>query len=121
MYGKEVIIDLGDCNVKKFKRSSLRKYFKKLCKLIDMVRDELYFWDDKDVPKKYRQTEAHTKGISAVQFILTSTIVIHTLELREDAYVNIFSCKAFDREIAETITVEWFGAKQINSHFIERI
>ena len=120
-YGYELIIDLHDCDVSKFSRKSLREYFKKFCNAINMKRCELYFWDDVGVPAKEKETLPHTKGTSAVQFILTSNITIHTLDLLKAAYVNIFSCKKFDRKIAEKITKEWFGAKKCRTHFIERI
>jgi len=73
------------------------------------------------VPEEEQQTSPHTKGTSAVQFILTSTIVIHTLDELQAVYVNIFSCKAFDEKMAEQITKKWFSAKECRTHFIERI
>ncbi len=96
-------------------------YFERLCKAIDMKKCERYFWDDVGLPEEEKQTSPHTKGSSAVQFILTSSIVIHTLELLEAVYVNIFSCKSFNEKIAEQITKEWFRAKKCRTHFIERI
>ena len=120
-YGKELILDLHDCDVSTFNRESLRKYFAKLCKAIDMQRCELHFWDDEGVTPEERQTSPHTKGTSAVQFILTSTIVIHTLDLMKAVYVNIFSCKPFDEKVAEQLTREWFGAKECRATLIERI
>ena len=120
-YGKELILDLHDCDASTFNRESLDGYFEKICDAIDMERCERYWWDDVGVPEDEKQTSAHTKGTSAVQFILTSTIVVHTLDLLKAVYVNIFSCKAFDREVAEKVTKEWFGAKEWRTHFIERI
>ena len=120
-YGYELILDLHGCDLSTFNRRSLTEYFTKLCQAIDMEQCELYFWDDEGVPLEEQQTSPHTKGVSAVQFILTSSIVIHTLELLEAAYVNIFSCKAFDRDVAEKVTKEWFGAKECRTTFIERI
>ena len=120
-YGFELIMDLHGCDISTFNRESLDNFFKKLCDEIDMVKCERYFWDDIGVPPEDQQTSAHTKGTSAVQFILTSTIVIHTLELLEAAYINIFSCKPFDPEIAKELTNSWFGASEIKTHFIERI
>ena len=99
-YGYELIMDLHGCSASTFTRQSLTEYFANLCDAINMEQCELYFWDDEGVPPEEQQTSPHTKGVSAVQFILTSTIVIHTLELLEAAYVNIFSCKAFDRDFA---------------------
>ena len=119
-YGFELILDLHGCDTSTFNRESLDGYFEKLCKAIDMQKCERYFWDDTGVPEEEKQTSPHTKGTSAVQFILTSNITIHTLDLLEAVYVNIFSCKTFGQEIAENITKEWFGAKQCSVHFIER-
>jgi S-adenosylmethionine/arginine decarboxylase-like enzyme len=79
-----------------------------MCKAIDMKKCELYFWDDYGVPAEERQTSPHTKGTSAVQFILTSTIVIHTLDLMKAVYINIFSCKPFDGKVAVQLIKEWF-------------
>lgn len=120
-YGFELIIDLHGCDASTFNRESLDGYFEKLCKAIDMQKCERYFWDDVGLPEEEKQTSPHTKGSSAVQFILTSSIVIHTLDLLEAVYVNVFSCKEFDEKIAEKITKEWFDAKECRTHFIERI
>ncbi len=119
-YGYELILDLHGCDTSTFNRKSLDAYFEKLCKAIKMQKCERYFWDDVGVQDEEQQMSPHTKGTSAVQFILTSSIVIHTLELLRAAYINIFSCKDFDSEIAERITMEWFGSKECKTHFIER-
>ena len=79
-----------------------------------------YWWDDVGVEPEDQQTSPHTKGTSAVQFILTSTIVIHTLDLMGSVYVNIFSCNDFDPEVAKDFTAQWFNGKVVNLHFIER-
>ena len=120
-YGFELIMELHGCDVSKFNRTSLDNYFETLCKAIGMMKCERYFWDDVGASPEERQTSPHTKGTSAVQFILTSTIVVHTLDLLEAVYINIFSCKRFDRKVAEQLTREWFAAKECKTHFIERI
>ncbi len=120
-YGFELILDMHGCDVSTFNRDSLDGYFEKLCKAIDMQKCERYFWDDVDVPEDEKETLPHTKGTSAVQFIITSNITIHTLDLLKAVYINIFSCKPFDEKVAEKITKEWFGAKECGTHFIERI
>ena len=85
-YGFELILDLHGCDVATFNRESLDAYFEKLCKAIKMQKCERYFWDDVGLPEEQKQTSPHTKGSSAVQFILTSSIVIHTLDLLEAVY-----------------------------------
>lgn len=120
-YGYELILDLHGCDVTTFNRESLREFFKKLCDEIEMTRCELHFWDDVGVPIEEKQTSPHTKGTSAVQFILTSTVVVHTLDLLEAVYINIFSCKEYDKAKAEKLTCDWFKSKKCTTHFIERI
>ncbi len=121
MYGKELILDLHNCNVGRFNRKDIEEYFIKLCKLIDMQRCELHFWDDLNVPEEEKQTSPHTKGTSAVQFILTSNITIHTLDILKKVYINIFSCKDFDENIASQFTNDFFGGIIAKKTAIERI
>ncbi len=120
-YGYELIMDLHGCDVSKFNRTSIREYMVTVCEAIRMKREDLHFWDYEGVPIEKCPTEPHLLGTSAVQFIETSNIVIHTLDLLKAVYVNIFSCKKYDKELALKITKEWFGAKEYNMHFIERI
>lgn len=120
MYGKELIIDLKGCDTSKFTRKDLKKYFRELCELIDMKREDLHFWDDKDVPKKYRRTEPHVVGITAVQFIITSSITIHALSVLKEAYINIFSCKEFSTGDAVDFTRRFFNAKEFNTRVVRR-
>ena len=120
-YGVELILDLHGCDASTFNRESIGGYFERLCELIDMKREALHFWDDTDVAEDEKQTSPHTQGTSAVQFILTSSIVIHTLDQLNAVYVNMFSCKAFDPKLAERFTAEWFGAGDCSARFIERV
>ena len=120
-YGIELILDLHDCDVSTFTRESISEYFSRLCELIDMQREDLHFWDDVGVAEENKQTSPHTQGTSAVQFILTSSIVIHALDQLRAVYINMFSCKAFDPKAAEEFTAEWFGAGGCSARFIDRI
>ena len=74
-YGQELILDLHGCDANRFTRSAIERFCEELCELIDMERCDLHFWDDVGVPEGERQNSPKTKGTSAVQFILTSTIV----------------------------------------------
>jgi len=120
-YGIELILDMHGCDASKFSRESIEAYFERLCVLIDMQREELHFWDDVGVPEEDKQTLPHTQGTSAVQFILTSSIVIHTLDQLRAVYINMFSCKAFDPKVAEQFSIEWFDAAECSARFIDRV
>ena len=119
-YGMELVLDLRDCDPDTFTREAIGAYFSDLCKLIDMEPCALHFWDDKDVPEAERQTNPKTKGTSAVQFILTSSIVIHTLDLLRVVYLNIFSCKRFDSEAAAKFSAKAFGCTECSARVLRR-
>ena len=119
-YGEELILDLHGCNSARFNRLDIQKYCEALCELIKMERCDLYFWDDVGVAEDECQAHPKTKGTSAVQFILTSTIVIHTLDLMDAVYVNIFSCKDFDTNEAARFTATWFESSDWKATVIAR-
>ena len=119
-YGKELILDLHDCDARKFNRKMIEKFFRELCKLIDMKRCELYWWDDYELPQDERQTQPHLKGTSAIQFIMTSNITIHTLDILRSVYLNIFSCKDFDAKGAARFSRKFFKGRVVNQVVIER-
>jgi len=121
MYGKELIIDLHNCDPSGFNRKDIEEYFSELCLRIDMQRCEFYFWDDVGVQEEEKQTSPHTKGTSAVQFILTSNITIHTLDILKKIFINVFSCKDFDVKLVEDFTIEFFGGEIVKSTTVVRL
>lgn len=119
-YGKELILDLHNCNPGRFNRKAIRKFLRELCELIDMKRCELFWWDDYGLPVKKHQTEPHLKGTSAVQFIMTSNITIHTLDILRNVYLNIFSCKEFDAGRAAKFSRRFFEGKAASQIVVYR-
>jgi S-adenosylmethionine/arginine decarboxylase-like enzyme len=109
-----MILDLHDCNIETFTREHLTRFFIELCDLINMKRhgDPMFWHDDSDVP--------HLKGVSAVQFIETSNIGIHCLSLLKAVYLNLFSCKPFDVEVAQDFTTRFFGALKCGTTVLDR-
>jgi len=120
-YGKELILDIHKCDTSTFTRESIGRFFEELCDLIEMERGALYWWDDFDTPPEQRETEPHLKGISAVQFIRTSNITIHTLDLLGAVYLNIFSCKDFDARVVFEFSESWFKGEVVNSEVMMRV
>ena len=49
------------------------------------------------------------EGWSALQFIETSSITIHADEVFRRCFVDVFSCRPFDPDVAAAIAVEHFG------------
>lgn len=119
-YGKELILDLADCDSWLFQRIHIKEYFHKLCRRIDMEPCEYHFWDDLETPEAEKETEPHLVGTSAIQFIKTSNITIHTLDILKTVYLNIFSCKDFDEYIAAEFSEDWFRGRITKSTVITR-
>lgn len=119
-YGMELILDLHGCNPILFTRDHIDAFMAGLCSTIKMERCDLHFWDDVDVPEEDKQTNPHTKGTSAVQFILTSNVTIHTLDELQAVYLNIFSCKRFDADVAAGFCVGAFGGSVVNKIVVDR-
>ena len=86
-----------------------------------MKAEKLCWWDDHGLEPEFQQEEPHTKGTTAVQFILTSNITVHTLDLLGNVYINVFSCKDFNDDVALRFSEEWFKGKVVNSQVIERV
>lgn len=119
-YGIELILDLHDCDSATFNRKSIRKYFIQLCKLINMKREDLHFWDYEGDPEGYEKALPHLRGVSAVQFIKTSNVTIHTLDDLRKVFINIFSCKDFDCGVAMEFSKEWFKSNRLKNWKIVR-
>ncbi len=120
-YGYELILDMYGCNKLEFTRNSIEAFFHTLCTAIDMKREDLHFWDYAGDPEGCTNAPAHLKGISAVQFISTSNITIHTLDVTRTVYLNIFSCKKYDPKEVQRIAENWFKAtEKSTSTFIKR-
>ena len=120
-YGKELILDLYGCDSRLFNRKSIEEWLKKLCGLIDMEREDLHWWDYQECSEEEKKdAPAHLLGTTAVQFITTSDIRIHVLDILKECYINIFSCKEFDKDVARKFTLNWFGASSWDEFSIGR-
>jgi S-adenosylmethionine/arginine decarboxylase-like enzyme len=114
-WGSELRIDLFECNRKKVtQKEPLKEYIKEMLKVIDM--------------KPYgeciveRFGEGIIEGVSAFQFLMTSSINVHCREDNEhsDCYINIFSCKDFDPQAAIIFSQGFFEAKKLDFDFKKR-
>ena len=115
LFGWELIMDLYECDRRLISsEESIKKYARELCLVIEMkpYGDPMtpYFGENLD----------HTKGFSLLQFVETSSITGHFSEKTASAYINIFSCKEYDVDTAESFTKNFFKAKRVNSRYIIR-
>ena len=115
-YGVELIIDLHECDLDGLvNKEKLTEFFVTLCEKIDMKRhgDPLLWEDYSDLP--------HLNGVSAMQFIETSTIVAHFDELGNRAFIDVFSCKRYNPQKVAVFCKKYFQGSRISIYLEERI
>jgi len=120
-YGKELVLDMHHCDITLFNRTDLERYFRDACLILDMERCDLHWWDDLYTPEDEKETEPHLKGTTAIQFIKTSNITLHSLDILKRVYINIFSCKDFDAFKIGAFSSEFFHGQIVGSHVIRRV
>jgi len=108
-------MDLHGCNSSLFNETDVDRYLTELCVVIDMekVAGQQMCW-------AYDGDHEHLKGISVAQFIKTSSITMHFSDSLATVWVNIFSCKDFNADIAKVFTENWFKGTAGNVIVIER-
>jgi S-adenosylmethionine/arginine decarboxylase-like enzyme len=100
-------IDLEDCDPELIRNAdAIRQYVYELCDLIEMKRfgecQVVHFGEDEKVA-----------GYSMVQLIETSCISAHFANANNRAYIDIFSCKAYDPEVAAEFTRKFFKGSEM--------
>jgi len=69
---------------------------------------------------RWRGNVPENAGVSGFVLIAESHIAIHTFPARRFAWVDVFSCKAFDGNLAERVIRATFGFQQISRGDIPR-
>jgi S-adenosylmethionine/arginine decarboxylase-like enzyme len=115
IFGYELVMDLFECDKDVItSKKKLQEYVDKLCKLIKMKKY------GKTLLPYFGEKCEYTKGYSLVQLIETSSITGHFSDAWGTAYINIFSCKEYDHNLAKKFTRQFFQAKRIKSRFLIR-
>jgi S-adenosylmethionine/arginine decarboxylase-like enzyme len=113
-WGWHLVLNLYDCNAEKIQSADvIYQFVVDLCELIQMRRfgepTIVNFGDDPRVA-----------GYSLVQLIETSNICAHFANESSAVYLDIFSCKKFDPEVAAQFCVQMFEAGKASGTFISR-
>jgi len=112
-WGKLASINLYECDSELIKNKRyIRKFVKELCKEINM---KTY---GKLLIKRFGKGKLN--GISALQFIETSSITLHFDETQNRAFIDIFSCKDFNENKSEKFSKNFFKAKSSSKKVLIR-
>lgn len=112
-WGKSFHIDLIECDSAALtNEAGLKRFIGELIKRINMVAHGPCYID--------KFGDGPLYGMSAMQFIKTSSITVHCDDKGGRAFVDIFSCKDFDTDIALEYTKEYFGSTKVKTTTLDR-
>jgi len=114
-WGLLTSLDLYDCNPDTIRDADkIKQYVVELCTLIDMKRFG-------DCQVMHFGEEERVAGYSMIQLIETSLISGHFANLTNSAYIDIFSCKAYDPDTVAEFTRKFFEAGFVEVHVTKRM
>jgi len=113
-WGIQTSIDIHRCNPDLIRDSdSIKKFVVELCDLIEMKRFGetvvINFGEDERVA-----------GYSMTQLIETSLISAHFANQTNNVYLDIFSCKYYEPEMAAEFARKYFEGNDHNIHVVLR-
>lgn len=112
-WGYHLILNLYKCNDAIKSEESIKEYVTKLCNLIEMKRygncECVEFGEDPKVT-----------GYSMFQLIETSNIAGHFVNINNNAFLDIFSCKKYNVLDAINFSINFFNAQDYLFNYIER-
>jgi len=114
-FGPHLTLDLSNCNKEKLKS-------------LDFIFKTLY--DLPNVIGMTKITQPHVfpysglipedKGVTGFVVIAESHISIHTFEQKDFVFIDVFSCKNFDVDLAAKYLIDEFEAKSVEKNIVLR-
>ena len=117
-YGQELILDIHDVARGRIHAKGVKQFAADLCDEIGMSRGPSFVWGTDSDKDEWKDPKAD--GISCVQFLHSSSITIHAIDLLNRVFINVFSCKSFDAEKAKAFAMKKFGGTLSGEHNIVR-
>lgn len=105
-YGKHVVLSARHCNENLLDVNAIADFLRTLVVKIDMVAY--------GEPLVARFGGGIEEGISGVQLIETSAIMVHTNDMARDLYLDVFSCKGYNELDVLEFVNEFFATSDIN-------
>ena len=118
--GKELVLDIKNCDTNLFIEESLVKFMYELCSHIRMRAIQHHVWEYKNEHNLPKEESIHYEGFSIVLFLLTSNITLHSWNEDKKISLNVFSCSDFTKEEVEKFCLGYFKGEVIQSYFISR-
>lgn len=114
VWGLSTHLDLYYCDPKLIKDMEyIRKFIEDVVEFLDMLPHGEIFIDRFG-------NEPHLEGISFSQMIKTSCITGHFAENEDAAYIDVFSCKAYEPEELAEYCMAYFNAGSHKMRYLFR-
>ena len=114
-WGQHLVLDFNGCPKELLAdRENILNWISELVHAIDMVAY------GEPVIEHFATHSHEAAGYTLLQMIETSNIAAHFAENIGQVYIDVFSCKAFDVEVALGICKKYFNPIQANMHNMER-
>ena len=116
VFGYQLLLDLYECKEGVCDDLSLCYQF------LDDIVDALGM-EKQAPPNIFRSDEVRfpdKAGLSGWAPLIESSIVIHTLMPKNYISIDVYCCKAFDREVAKEMCRKFFDPKKMDEQYIER-
>jgi S-adenosylmethionine/arginine decarboxylase-like enzyme len=114
-WGYHLILDVGGCDSSLMAdRLNVYNWITSLVKDIDMIpvgEPSIEYTAADDIDKA---------GFTAIQVIVTSSIVAHFIDSTGQIYIDVFSCKKFDLDVVKNSVKNYFGAGKMREFFLTR-
>lgn len=102
-FGQHLIVDATGCNDAIRDREAIARFARELVDAIDM---KAY---GAPLIEHFGHEEPKASGYTLIQLIETSHIAAHFCDYTGEAYFDVFSCKAFDEQVALRVIDEHFA------------
>ncbi|MBP9738740.1 S-adenosylmethionine decarboxylase [Candidatus Saccharibacteria bacterium] len=113
-WGISAAIDLHSCNPQTIRsEEKIKQFVYELCDIIEVKR----FGECTVVHFGEREEIA---GFSMTQLIETSLVSGHFVNLTNNVFLDVFSCKYFDPEVVANKAKEFFEAESITLNYLVR-
>lgn len=114
-WGYHALFDCASCEHDKITdRENIYNFIKELVEEIDMVAF------GEPMIEHFATHDPTKAGWSFVQMIETSNITGHLVDSNGDAYIDVFSCKPFDIEVAQSVIKKYFNPDKVRVNYITR-
>ena len=116
IFGHELLLDLYDCKTGVCDDINLSYQF------LDEIVTELGM-EKQSPPNVFRSDEVRfpdKAGLSGWVPLIESSVVIHTLSVKNFISIDVYCCRSFDHEKAKQVCQRFFGPKSIDAQYVKR-